>query len=306
MKRFFVLMCLFVFGCVQEPCAPTPTPTATPTPTQTVAPTATPTPTPTQTVAPVVVGKTDLFKLVDGTSCTKHRFNNRGSASRGYMRGVALVFAKAVCNPSRPDVVLVSKARPDPESVWDATDVTSWYRSDFTALGMSNDADGVDTLRHVYTLLLSLGMQESSGTLCCGRDMSADYSTADSAEAGAWQASYGSRRSSSILVPMFDSYKKNPAGCFADTFSSGLTCGAANLQNWGTGEGVEWQRLTKACPAFAAEWTSVLLRTTGGTRGEFGPIRRKAAEIAPECDVMLKNVQDFVLSNKSICEVLKN
>jgi hypothetical protein len=221
------------------------------------------------------------------------------------MRGVSLVFAKSVCEPARPDVQVVSAARKDPESQWDRTDALSWYRSNFTALNMTNDVSGVDTLRHVYTLLLSLGMQESSGKLCCGRDMSADFSSAESAEAGAWQASWGARRASPVLPPMFAKYKASKEGCFTDVFSAGVKCSTGDATNWGTGDGAEWQALVKTCPGFAAEYAAVLLRTTGGNHGEFGPLRRKAAEIVPECNDMFKQVQNVVTGDPRICALLK-
>lgn len=49
---------------------------------------------------------------------------------------------------------------------------------------------------------------------------------------------------------------------------------------------------------------AVLLRTTGGTKGEFGPIRRKQVELRPECDGMLLEVQKFVQSNPVVCSLL--
>jgi hypothetical protein len=54
-------------------------------------------------------------------------------------------------------------------------------------LGMDNSADGVDTLRHLFALQLGLGMRESSGQYCCGRDMSADNVSAETCEAGLFQ-----------------------------------------------------------------------------------------------------------------------
>ena len=39
---------------------------------------------------------------------------------------------------------------------------------------MDNSQDGIDTLRHLFVLLLGLGARESSGRYCEGRDMSAE------------------------------------------------------------------------------------------------------------------------------------
>jgi hypothetical protein len=42
-------------------------------------------------------------------------------------------------------------------------DALATYRARFRAAGMSNASDGVDTLRHVFVLLIGLGMMESAG-----------------------------------------------------------------------------------------------------------------------------------------------
>lgn len=238
------------------------------------------------------------------SSCYKYQWKNRGQMPKGYIKGVALSFARAVCNQSKSDVALVSRARVLPESINDKTDALSWYNSNFKALGMSNDRSGVDTLRHVYTLLLGLGMQESSGRYCCGRDMSAGFSSAESAEAGTFQASYGSHRKSVELDKLFEAYRNGERQCHLDTFREGASCNSTNAKNWGNGPGAEWQQLIKSCPAFSAEWAAVLVRLSGGTRGEFGPLRTKAAEVRAECDSFLKQVQNLVEKDPSVCGLL--
>ena len=52
---------------------------------------------------------------------------------------------------------------------------------------MDNDAAGVDTVRHLFVLLIGLGMRESSGKYCEGRDKSASNRSAETAEAGLFQ-----------------------------------------------------------------------------------------------------------------------
>jgi hypothetical protein len=232
------------------------------------------------------------------STCYKYAWKDRGQAPKGYVEGVADVYAKAVCNPTRTDVVLVSKAR----TTDDVHDALAWYATDFAALGMSNDAAGIDTLRHTYTLLLGLGMRESSGEHCCGRDASATNTTSDSAEAGAWQTSYDSHSASTELPKLFAKYRASTAGCYLGTFEVGVSCSAANWQDWGTGvDGLDFQRLEKSCPAFAAEYAAVMLRVQGGRLGHYGPLRSKAAEIRPECDAMLQKVQATVQANPGMC-----
>jgi len=249
---------------------------------------------------PPAVTVDDIKQLAGASACYDYQWKDRGQAPKGYVQGVALVFARAVCNPARSDVVVVSEANTGD----DAHDALSWYNSNFAALGMNNDQAGVDTLRHAYTLLLGLGMRESSGEHCCGRDTSATNTTADTAEAGAWQTSYNSHVFSPELPILFDKYKADSSGCLLDTFSAAVTCSATNWENWGSGDGAVFQQLEKECPAFAAEYAAVMLRVSGGTSGHYGPLRTKAAEVRPECDEMFHQVQSAVEKNLAACAAL--
>lgn len=235
------------------------------------------------------------------SSCYKYQWKDRGQAPKGYVKGVAKVFARAVCNPTRSDVLVVSKANTGD----DVKDAISWFNSNFAAVNMTNEVAGVDTLRHAYTLLLGLGMRESSGEHCCGRDASATNTSSESAEAGAWQTSYDSRGASVELPKLFEKYKADDSGCLLDTFKEGVTCSDANWKNWGTGaDGLLFQKMEKECPAFAAEYAAVMLRVLGGSKGHYGPLRTKAAEIRPECDAMFHAVQDEVTAHPAVCDVL--
>jgi hypothetical protein len=242
-----------------------------------------------------------IANLAATSACFKYAWQDRGQMPIGYIKGVALVFARAVCNPTRSDVVVVSKAKTND----DAHDAFSWYASTFAALGMTNDVAGVDTLRHAYTLLLGLGMRESSGEHCAGRDMSASNVSSDTSEAGAWQTSWNSRTASPELPALFDKYKASSSGCLLDTFAEDVRCSAANWQDWGTGvDGLAFQKLEKECPAFAAEYVAVMVRVQGGSSGHYGPLRRRTAEVRPECDAMFQEVESFVVQNPSVCAAL--
>jgi peptidoglycan hydrolase-like protein with peptidoglycan-binding domain len=258
-------------------------------------------PGPAPSPGPIVLAPSSIVDIAAGSQCSKTNWAGRGTAPRGYYRGIALVFAKAVCHPDRPDVQLVSKAN----SGDDAHDALSWYKDQFAALGMENKG-GVDTLRHTYALMLGLGLRESSGVYCCGRDMSAGFSSSDSAEAGTFQTSWGvSRVAPAILSGMFNQYKASPNGCFLEIFKEGIgSCSAGDWKNWGSGDGLDWQRVTKSCPAFGAEYASVILRKSGGSNGEFGPLRHHAAELKPECDAMLLQVQKAVEAHPELCKSL--
>jgi hypothetical protein len=189
-------------------------------------------------------------------------------------------------------------------------DALAWYDQIFTDLGMDNASDGADTLRHAYTLLIGLGMRESSGEHCCGRDMSADNVTADTAEAGLFQTSYNSHNFSDELDTLYAdwkvSYESSNYKCLLDIFSENVTCSEADWENYGTGEGVTFQQMEKECPIFAAEYAAFMLRVSGGSSGHYGPLRTRAAEVRPECDTMFADIQALIEANPFFCRFLLN
>jgi len=152
---------------------------------------------------------------------------------------------------------------------------------------MSNNTSGADTLRHLFVLMIGLGMRESSGKHCEGRDTTAHNVTSDTAEAGLFQVSFNAKDASPLLPQIFAQYKANPSG-FLDVFKEGVHCSAASLENFGSGDGRDFQRLCKECPAFAAEFAAVALRHI---RKHWGPIIRRQAQVRPECDALLSQVQ---------------
>lgn len=249
-----------------------------------------------------------IIDLADGSACADYYWADRGDAPLAYTRGMGLVFAGALCHLDRSDVQLVAAAK----SADTEHDALAWYdaASIFSDLGMSNDTAGIDTLRHAYTLLIGLGMRESSGEHCCGRDMSADNVTADTAEAGLFQTSYNSHIFSDELDTLYANWKETqnttPDKCLLDVFSEGVFCSSADWENYGTGEGVLFQDLEKRCPIFAAEYAAVMLRVSGGSKGHYGPLRTRAAEVRPECDAMFAAIQALIEGHPLHCQFLVN
>jgi hypothetical protein len=255
-------------------------------------------------------GITALRAIASQSQCAAHNWTARGRAPRSYIEGVTVVFARAVCHPERADVQVVSApVNTSPDS----DDALAVYQSIFQANGMRNDKPGVDTLRHTYALLIGLGMMESSGKYCEGRDVSECFTTADSAEAGLFQTSYGARRFSPILNELFRNYSANQNDCLLGVFqepicqivkSQNPACPSVTSDVAGTGPGADWQKLTKQCPAFSTEYGAVVLRTHGGMKGEFNPIRKRQAELRPECDSMLQKAQTYVEQHPQLCPSL--
>jgi hypothetical protein len=172
----------------------------------------------------------------------------------------------------------------------EAHDALAWYGEIFAPGGMDNATAGADTLRHLFVLLIGLGMRESSGRYCEGRDRAAANTTAETAEAGLFQTSFNARTASPLLPTLFAQYAADPLG-FVEIFKEGVRCSPRDLENFGDGPGMEFQRLSKSCPAFAAEFAAVGLRRF---RKHWGPINRREAEVRPECDDMLVEVQAAV------------
>lgn len=229
----------------------------------------------------------DITDLAVGSSCSKVNWNDRGVSRIGYFKGMTLVYAKAVCEADRADV-MIAGAKPSGDS---QKDVLTHY-------GLKPE----NALRTTYQLLIGLGMRESSGRYCVGRDAAASNLDSETAEAGLWQTSYNSRLAHPILKEMYAKYKGSPDGCYLDTFKEGFSqCSAGNLKNHGTGEGVNYQKLNKECPGFAAEYTSVMIRKA---YRHYGPLRTKAAQLVPVCGDMLKMVEAKVKENPDICNIL--
>jgi hypothetical protein len=219
------------------------------------------------------------------------RFNwpGRSVAPAGFIKGMAVVYAQTYAKLRAGDPAAKEMAKADSGDA--GHDVLAWYAPEFAAEGMRNDTDGPDTLRHLFVLMIGLGMRESSGKYCCGRDTSASNTDADTAEAGLFQTSYNAKDASPILLGnIFKAYRANPNG-FVEIFKECPACTAGDLENFGGGDGEEFQNLSKTCPAFAAEFTAVALRHA---RTHWGPINTRAVEIRPECDAMLKDVQAAV------------
>lgn len=233
-------------------------------------------------------GTDEIIQIAARSSIAHYDWRDRGVAPAGYIKGMAMVYARVYCKLKAGDPAEQDMARAQTND--GSRDALAWFSERFEAAGMNNSGDGVDTLRHLFVLLIGLGMRESSGRYCEGRDMSATNTTAETAEAGPFQTSFNARSASPLMSKLFGQYSANPSG-FLEIFQEGVHVKPSDLQNFGTGDGAEFQRLSKACPAFAAEFAAVGLRHL---RTHWGPINTRAAEIRPECDAMLRQVQSAV------------
>ncbi len=240
-----------------------------------------------------------IVQIAAGSEIARYHWKGRGSAPAGYTKGMAVVYARVYCKLKARGsaAVLMAKAK----SRDDARDALAWYDEKFSALGMRNDISGADTLRHLFVLLMGLGMRESSGRYCEGRDRAASNTTSETAEAGLFQTSFNARTGSPELLKLFTRYSASPAG-FLEIFQEGVRCKPSDLQTYGSGAGARFQKLSKASPAFAAEFAAVGLRTV---RTHWGPINRRVAEVRPECDAMLMQIQNLMDRSPELCAAVR-
>jgi hypothetical protein len=239
-----------------------------------------------------------IMHLARISDIARFRWANRGSAPPGYIKGMALVYGRVYSKFKAGHAAALDMARKNTGN--SDRDALAWYDDVFSAAGMDNSTSGVDTLRHLFVLLIGLGMRESSGRYCVGRDTTANNVTADTAEAGLFQVSFNAKGASPLLPQIFAHYRANPFG-FLDVFKEGVICSASNLENFGHGDGKEFQRLCKECPAFAAEFAAVALRHL---RKHWGPINRKEAQVRPECDALLRQVQAAIDASSALGSAL--
>lgn len=243
-----------------------------------------------------------ILTVANNSSCAAVSWKSRGRAPKGYIKGMALTYARSLCRlddnrtDRRSPASLMSRAQTGNTT----KDALAYYKSTFDARGLSVSRSDPDTLRSLYTLGIGLGMRESSGKYCEGWDIAAGVRPSSEAEAGLFQSSYNSIAASSELKKLYDEYKANKNRCLLSTFKEGVSCSSRSIM--GTGEGATYQRLNKECPAFATEYTMTLLRVL---RKHYGPINRKEAEINSSCASMLDQVEAVVAANGSnVCNAI--
>lgn len=238
---------------------------------------------------PLTPEVTQLITDIAGMSfIAEYDWDDRGMAPAGYTKGMALAFAYMVRKFQARDTAVLEMSRANTGD--SAHDALAWYHDVFRDLGMDNSVSGLDTLRHLLVLQLGLGMRESSGEHCCGRDQSADNTDAMTCEAGLFQTSWNISSSSPEFDKLLGAYGVIPApgACNLEVWKEGVSCPESDWACYGSGEGFEYQALAKSCPQFAVETTALGLRKL---RQHWGPINRYEVEVRPEADEMFRAVQ---------------
>lgn len=212
------------------------------------------------------------------SSCADYVWLDRRRAPIGYVKGVALTYAKSFCEMKggqHSAVELMISPLGDA-----GQDALSHYG---LKLPTANKR-----LRGLYTLALGLGMRESSGNTTEGWDRRVKSPTADTAEAGLFQTSYDSFDRSPWLKALWDQYRANTRACHLEVFREGIADREHPII--GSGAGADFQRFTKDCPSFATEYAMVMLRVD---RAHYGPINRKEAQYLRACYRLLADVESI-------------
>lgn len=227
-----------------------------------------------------------IDRLVVGSGLDDYEWAGRGTSMPGYLSGMCMSFAVAAqqLKSGKASAQAMAKALGD-----ESKDALTWYATQFKSEGMTNNTTK-ERFRHLFVLLIGLGMRESSGKYCEGRDMSASNTSSDTCEAGLFQSSWNFHNSSSYIEEYFQEYWADPNG-FLDVFSEGIYPSSNNLSTYGTGDGAAYQWLAKYAPAFAVMSTAVGLRVL---KDHWGPIKRHEVELVPEVDDLLLKIQELV------------
>jgi hypothetical protein len=245
-----------------------------------------------QPAAALPAPMTTLIEIAANSKIARYSWRDRGRAPLGYTKGIAVTYAELYCRLKASDPIAAAIAAPvDPKN---RNDALVWYSAKLQAAGMGDNDTPGKRLRHVFVLLTGLGMRESSGRYCEGRDRSADNTSADTAEAGLFQVSFNLIGNNHDLNAIFDRYEQNPDG-HIDIFKEGVTCKASDLQNSGLPDerGYQFQELTKKRPAFAVELTALGLRLL---KSHWGPILRREAEVLPSCQDLFIEIEEAIES----------
>jgi N-acetylmuramoyl-L-alanine amidase len=233
-----------------------------------------------------------ICDIATNSAIARYSWRDRGTAPTGYVQGMAIAFAQAYvryADMDDPIALEMGKANTGDDDI----DALSWYNSNFVSLGLRNDRQSIDTLRHLFVLLMGLGMRESSGKHCCGRDQSASNTDSNTCEAGLFQTSWNAHACSEYFVDLFEQYEIESTQGYMSIFAQGVSCSSADWECYGSGDGYQFQKKCKYDPTFAVESCAITLRNL---RQHYGPINRKEAELRIEADELFKQVQQYLES----------
>jgi len=217
--------------------------------------------------------------IAENSPVRNYFWKDRGRAPIGYIKGVAVTFAKSYYElKTNQDTAVNIMSQYLGAAHQDAL---SWYEI--------SASTKFDRLRAVYTLALGLGMRESSGNTTEGRDTTVTHPTEENAEAGLFQVSYDSFHISPWMQTLFERYHSAVNSCSLSIFMEGTPDKHRDLV--GSGKGAAFQKFIKECPSCATEYVMLMLRLN---RTHFGPINTKKAEYNLDAERMFREIEQVV------------
>ena len=206
----------------------------------------------------------------------------RGMAPEGYYDGIAMTYAQACRDLKIGSRFVLEAAKPIQLSALDALE---WYHL--------HPTKPQDILHCTYALMTGLGMRESSGEPYSGMDTTNPSSnTANTAEAGLFQVSWNSHAFSKLLPDLMvvwrdlkSTWPIDPSPFFLHGISTHMSA------TIGSGDGADFQAISKREPAFAAYYAAILLRSR---RDHWGPLNTHAAQIVAVIDSLLDTVAKLI------------
>jgi hypothetical protein len=256
----------------------------------------------------------ELIALADASPLRTYDWPDREYAPPAYGRGMAIAFARAYSmlrranespgeeanNPLGATDGDVLAWRVGKRAVVEAAtaalgdgdhDVLVWYEDELTDAGAATN-DAPAKIVSLFSIMMGLGMRESSGAHCCGADTPGDRgeeTTEENAEAGLFQVSHDSVGNSTLRKDLFDAYRGRTD--LLAVFAHGVHCSAHDAINHGSGLGADFQRTMKECPLFAALYTALFLRQQ---RSHWGPINSHHAEVNSDAVELFSTIRSRI------------
>jgi hypothetical protein len=204
------------------------------------------------------------------------RWHDPFGAPKGYIRGMSVAFARLYVLLRDADDDSASKkavVRATAEPIGDADhDVLKFYAPELVAAGASTDTPDAKLVA-LCSVMMGLGMRESSGRHCVGADTPEDRHP--------------------LRRQLFIDYQGRTD--LLDIFAEGVHCNNENWHNHGTGDGAKFQETMKKCPYFAVLYTVQFLRSH---RKHWGPINRKEAKVKQSVVTLFADIQKILVASE--------
>lgn len=233
-----------------------------------------------------------ICAAAEQSAIAKSKWKDRGRAPLGYINGMAATYALCLNKLAAGDSAANAMVR----VVENGKDVFDHLAGKLADAKLTTDgASDTQRLRALFVILLGLGMRESSGRYCEGRDRSASNTTAETAEAGLFQQSWDSRRASPEIEKLFRERAQIVGRDKTDDidalFKVGVVAKEDELQNYGSGDGSLFQFICKNRPSYAVQFAAIGLRTL---YTHWGPIIRREVEVLPAAADLFREVERIV------------